>query len=145
MASKKEKHARMLEKRAAREAAVAEVGRKALEADRARRKAEEVRMWDDAHKVHLKRNRFHEKCPNCAKVKAQQAIDRLAKAAAKRHEHSERITSMIADGASEAEIATAIEDSQKALDPNVIDHSVEFSHKGDNTPIDLSRVEKISA
>lgn len=83
MASKKEKHARMLEKRAAREAAVAEVGRKALEADRAQRKLEEARMWEDAHKVHLKRNRFHDKCEHCSKLKAQQAIDRLAKATAK--------------------------------------------------------------
>jgi hypothetical protein len=83
MATKKQKHAMMLEKRAAREAAAAEIGRKALEADRARRAAEEARKWEDAHKTHLKRNRFHPECEHCNKIKAQQAIDKLAKASAK--------------------------------------------------------------
>lgn len=128
MASKKEKHARMLEKRAAREAAVAEVGRKALEADRARRKAEEVRMWDDAHKVHLKRNRFHEKCPNCAKVKAQQAIDRLAKASKLR----------------EAGVSDADNPHVGASTSNLLTELTP-EHKGDNTPIDLTRNELVDA
>lgn len=116
MASKKVKHERMLEKRAAREAAVREIGLKALEADRARRKAEEARMWDDAHKVHLKRNRFHEKCPNCAKVKAQQAIDKLARAAAVRRDAAQRITDMVFDGASKDELEQAIADSKDQID-----------------------------
>lgn len=128
MASKKEKHARMLEKRAAREAAVAEVGRKALEADRARRKAEEVRMWDDAHKVHLKRNRFHEKCPNCAKVKAQQAIDKLAKAVAKSRE----------------QYTPGPDGKHPGVTGNILTE-VESTHQGDNTPIDLTRKESVDA
>lgn len=121
MASKKEKHARMLEKRAAREAAVAEVGRKALEVDRARRQAEEARQWEEAHKVHLKRNRFHDKCEHCAKVKAQQAIDRLAKAAAKARE----------------QYTPGPDGKHPGVTGNIL---TEGEHKGDNTPIDLSRV-----
>jgi hypothetical protein len=135
MASRKEKHARMLAKREEREAAIREIGQKALEVDRRKRASEKAREMEEAHQVHLKRNRFHNECEHCDKVKAQQAIDRLAKAAAKRNEHSEKITNLVFDGASEAEIATAIEDSQKDLAP----------HKGDDTVIDLSRVEKISA
>jgi len=127
MASKKEKHARMLEKRAAREAAVREVGLKALEVDRAKRKAEEARMWEDAHKTHLKRNRFHDKCEHCAKIKAQQAIDKLAKATAKARETYKPTP-----------------DGNHTGVPPVIFSAAEM-HQGDNTPIDLSRVEKVSA
>lgn len=94
MASRKEKHARMLEKRAAREASVREIGLKALEADRKKREAEEARMWEDAHKVHLKRNRFHEKCEHCHKIQAKMAVDKLAKAAAKKAEAKDVIANL---------------------------------------------------
>lgn len=118
MASRKEKHARMLEKRAAREAAVREIGLKALEIDREQRKIEEARMWEDAHKIHLKRNRFHDKCEHCNKIKAGQAIEKLAKAAAKARETSAPVNP-----------AGSLAPWFSAAD----------GHQGDNTPIDLTR------
>lgn len=114
MATKKQKRAAALARRAEFEAEVKAEGLKAQASDRARRKAEEARMWDDAHKVHLKRNRFHDKCPNCAKVKAKQALEKIAKAA----------------------------ELKKAGDPNLL---TEGEHKGDSSPIDLTRKELVDA
>lgn len=121
MASRKEKHARMLEKRAAREASVREIGLKALEIDREQRKIEEARMWEDAHKIHLKRNRFHDKCEHCNKIKAGQAIEKLAKAAAKAREN-------YTPGADGKHVGAP---------PVLFSHA--DGHQGDNTPIDLTR------
>lgn len=99
MATKKQKHALMLEKRAAREAAVREVGLKSLEAAKEQRKVEEARMWEDAHKVHLKRNRFHDKCEHCAKTKARQAVEKLAKAASLKKTSESNMVAMLNNGA----------------------------------------------
>jgi len=128
MATKKQKREAALARRAEFEAEVRADGLKAQAADRAKRKAEEERMWDDAHKVHLKRNRFHDKCPNCARVKAQQALDRLAKAANRA-----------------AKAASAAAESTDKAGKAIRNLLTEGEHKGDNTPIDLTRMEKVNA
>lgn len=86
MATKKQKRLEMQRRRAEFEADVKAEGLKAQELDKARRAAEQERMWEDAHKVHMKRNRFHDKCKHCAAIKARQALDKLAKAASKAKE-----------------------------------------------------------
>jgi hypothetical protein len=131
MATKKQKREMMQRRRAEFEAEIRETGLAAQKADRERRKAEEARMWDDAHKVHLKRNRFHDKCPNCAKVKAQQAMEKLAKAA--------RVKEQISAELAMADMLTP--DDNTGISPVVFTSE----HTGDNTPIDLTRVEKVSA
>lgn len=118
MATKKQKHAQALARRAEFEAEVKAEGLKALAADREKRKAEEAKAWEDAHKVHLKRNRFHDKCPNCAAAKARQALEKIAKAAALKK--------------------AGVSD----VDNNIL---TQGEHKSDDTPIDLSRVEKANA
>lgn len=82
MATKKQKRLEMQRRRAEFEAEVRADGLKALEEDRARRAARTERMWDEAHKVHTKRNRPHQECPRCNAIKARQATEKIAKAAA---------------------------------------------------------------
>lgn len=140
MATKKQKRERGLAKRAEFEAEVRADGLKAQAADRERRKAEEARMWDDAHKTHLKRNRFHDKCPNCAKVKAKQALDKIAKAA-----------ELKKAGVSDVDNIHLTEDEALVMDQESTERikgilqEMGALHKADNTPIDLTRVEKVNA
>lgn len=128
MATKKQKRAAALARRAEFEAEVRADGLKAQAADQARRKIEEERRLEEAHKVHLKRNRFHDKCERCNKIKAQQAIDRLAKAVAKGRE----------------QYTPDANGKHPGVTGNILTE-MEPVHQGDNTPIDLSRVEKVSA
>lgn len=125
MATKKQKREAALARRAEFEAEVRAEGLRAQAADQARRKVETERKQEEAHKVHLKRNRFHDECERCAKVKAQQAIDRLAKAAAKNREHY----TPDANG------------KHPGVTGNILT-VMEPTHQGDNTPIDLTREER---
>ena len=122
MATKKEKHARALARRAEFEAKERAIGAQAIEADRKRRAIEAERAWDEAHEHHLKKNRFHEGCPNCARVKAKQALEKLTKAVVKQREHY----TPDANG------------KHPGVTGNLLTESL---HEGDNTPIDLTREE----
>lgn len=128
MATKKQKREAALARRAAFEAEVRAEGLEAQRKDRERRAAETQRMWDDAHKVHLKRNRFHDKCPNCARVKAQQAIDKLTKAVVKSRE----------------QYTPGPDGKHPGVTGNILTE-MEPVHQGDDTPIDLTRKELVDA